>query len=393
MAPLSGTRVLDLTRVLAGPFATMLLADLGAEVIKIEMPPAGDDARGFPPFQNGVSGYFVSVNRGKKGITLDLKHPQGHAAFLALVERADVVCENFRPGVMARLKLDYETLAEINPRLIYAATSGFGQTGPWAGKPAYDMIVQGMSGIMSITGEPGRPPVRVGTSIADLSAALFTVVGVLSALHERSKTGRGQMVDVAMLDSLVAIMENAMARYGVTGQVPGPLAARHPSITPFQLYESKDGYIVLAIGNDALWQRFIAAVDAPDLHAEMFATNAARTEHYQALASIMDRLMKTKTTAEWLELTEAAGVPCGPYHDVKQMAEHPQIEARDMVTRVTQAAAGEFLVAGLPIKFSAHPDHEERPAPALGEHTREVLGSLLGYSPERIERMNAEGAV
>jgi len=391
--PLAGLLVLDLTRVLAGPFATMLLADLGAEVIKIEMPPSGDEARGFPPFQEGLSGYFVSVNRGKKGVTLNLKHADGRQAFLELVEQADIVCENFRPGVMGRLGLGYEALAEINPEIIYAATSGFGQTGPWAEKPAYDMIVQGMSGIMSITGEPGGPPVRVGTSIADLSGALFTVVGILSALHERTRTGRGQMVDVAMLDSLIAAMENAVVRYGASGQPPGPLGARHPSITPFELYESKDGHVVLAIGNDTIWGRFMGAVDAPELSDERFATNAARTENYEDLKPIMRRLMKTKTAAEWIELTETAGVPCGPFHNVAQMAAHPQIAARNMVSPLTQAGAGEFLVAGLPIKFSEHPGHQQAPAPRLGEHSEEVLGTLLGYSQAQITRMQEGGAI
>lgn len=391
--PLSGLLVLDLTRVLAGPFATMLLADLGAEVIKIEMPPSGDEARGFPPFQEGLSGYFVSVNRGKKGVTLNLKHPDGQRAFLDLADHADIVCENFRPGVMGRLGLGYEALANVNPGIIYAATSGFGQTGPWAGKPAYDMIVQGMSGVMSITGEPGGQPVRVGTSIADLSAALFTVVGILSALHERTRTGRGQMVDVAMLDSLVAVMENAVVRYGATGQPPGPLGARHPSITPFELYESKDGHVVLAIGNDTIWDRFVSAADAQELREDRFATNGARTENYEALEPVMRRLMKMKTTAEWLELTEAAGVPCGPFHDVAQMAAHPQILARNMVAPLAQEGAGEFLVAGLPIKFSDHLGHRQVPAPRLGEHNEEVLGTRLGYSQEQIARMRETGAI
>ena len=393
MEPLSDVRILDLTRVLAGPFATMLMADLGAEVIKIEAPPNGDEARGFPPFLGGLSGYFVSVNRGKKGITLNLKHPEGHGAFLKLVEHADVVCENFRPGVMKRLGLDFETLAEINPRLVYAATSGFGQSGPWSSKPAYDMIVQGMSGIMSITGEPGREPVRVGTSIADLSGALFTVAGILAALHERGRTGKGQMVDVAMLDALVGIMENAVVRYGVAGESPGPMGGRHPSITPFALFESKDGRVVLAIGNDSIWQRFVDAVDVAELRHERFATNADRTANHEALDPILSRLMKSKTTDEWLSLMDPAGVPCGPYHDVGQMVHHPQIQARDMVAQVQQPGAGDFLVTGFPIKFSGHPEHRERPAPDLGEHTEEVLTTLLGYSTERIERLRKDGAI
>ncbi len=393
MPPLSDLLVLDLTRVLAGPFATLVLSDLGAEVVKIEMPPKGDESRGFPPFQGGVSGYFVSVNRGKKSVTLNLKHPEGKAAFIELAKRADIVCENFRPGVMRRLGLDYPRLAKINPRLIYAATSGFGQTGPWAERPAYDMIVQGMSGIMSITGEPGRPPVRVGASIADLSAAMFTVTGILAALHERERTGRGRMVDVAMLDSLIAFLENAVVRYGLSGEPPHALGARHPSITPFELFESSDGYVVLAIGNDAIWRRFVDAVGDARLRAPEFETNAGRTENYERLAPLLKEVMSGRSTDEWIERLAAAGVPCGPYHDVGRMVEHAQIQARGVIQRLVQPDGGEFLVAGDPIKLGDEPSAPLAPAPRLGEHTDEVLGSLLGYSAGRIQRLRDQAAI
>ncbi|MBM4082417.1 MAG: CoA transferase, partial [Planctomycetes bacterium] len=312
MRPLSGIRVIDLTRVLAGPFAAMLLGDLGAEVIKIEQPGSGDDARGFGPFKDGVSGYFMSVNRGKRGMTLNLKHPKGKEILRQLVGQSDVLVENFRPGVMDRLGLGYEALAKVNPRLIYAATSGFGQTGPYAGKAAYDMIVQGMSGIMSITGEPDGEPVRVGTSIADLSAALFTVTGVLAALYSRERTGRGQMLDVAMLDSVVALLENAVVRCAMTGESPKPLGARHPAVTPFEMFKSKDGHVILALSNEAQWQKFIEATGARELAAPEFATNPLRTENHDKLKPLMDAIIARKTTAEWIAEMEQIGIACGP---------------------------------------------------------------------------------
>jgi len=274
------------------------------------------------------------------------------------------------------------------------------------------MIVQGMSGVMSITGEPDRPPARVGTSISDLSAAMFTVTGVLAALHERERTDRGQMVDVAMLDSVVALMENAIARYGVTGEPPHALGARHPSITPFELFESKDGHVVLAIGNDAIWERFLSAIDEPELRDATFATNPERTENYAALEPVLKEIMRGRTTAEWTELLDAAGVPCGPYHHVGQMVEHEQIRARGMVERVAQEGAGEFLVAGAPVKFTHQggqssvdcpkpesdgrgqsTEDSPRPAPRLGEHTDEVLRDLLGYTPDQIEQLRDDGAL
>ena len=286
--PLEGIRVLDLTRILAGPYATMILRDLGAEVIKIEQPETGDEARDFGPFKNDFSLYFMSVNRGKKSVTLNLKSPRGKELFLELVKGSDILVENFRPGTMEKLGLDYESLKKHHPSLLYAACSGFGQTGPYAMRGAYDMIIQGMGGIISITGEPDRPPVRVGTSIGDITSALFTTIGILSALRHRDQTGEGQLIDVGMLDCQVAILENAMVRYFSNGDIPRPLGRRHPAITPFEVFESADGYVVIAIGNNELWRKFCEHVGRPELiDDERFHTNALRTENHESLFPIL----------------------------------------------------------------------------------------------------------
>lgn len=393
MRALDGTRVIDLTRVLAGPFTTMLLADLGAEVIKVETPGKGDESRGFPPFKNGVSAYFMSLNRGKHSLTLDLKHPRGKAILQQLVKCSDILVENFKPTVMDRLGLAYETLREFNPRLIYAAISGFGQTGPLAAQPAYDMIVQGMSGLMSITGVPGGEPVRVGTSIADLSAALFTTVGIVAALHAREKTGRGQMVDVAMLDSMVALLENAVTRYSVTGEAPTPLGARHPSITPFDVFRTKDSHIVIAIGNDSLWERFVDLIDAPELRRPQFASNEKRTQNQTELKARMETILLQKTTANWIEQLSAFGIPSGPINDIARVVSHPQLLARHMINICEHDKAGSFIVAGLPLKFSDMDSGLAESAPDLGQHTQETLQTLLGHSAEEVHLLRREGIV
>jgi len=392
--PLTDLLVLDVTRVLAGPFAGMVLADLGAEVIKVERPGTGDDARAFGPFRNGVSAYFASVNRGKKGITLDLQTPAGRGLFLRLAEKADVVIENFRPGVMARLGLGHEQLRERNPRLIYAAVSGFGQTGPYAHRPAYDAVIQAMGGIMSLTGEEGGPPVRVGVSIGDIAAALCTVIGILAALHSRSTTGQGQMVDVAMLDCQLGILENAIARYFVSGQVPTRLGTRHPSITPFQAFDTADGALVVAIGNDKLWAAFCQAVGRGDLLADArFSTNDLRTQNHAALEPLMQAVFRERPTDWWLAELERAGIPCGPINTIDRLAADPQVAAREMIQEVLDPIAGPMKMAGVPIKHSATPGGIAGPAPALGEHTDEVLARLLGMSPEAIARLRDEGVV
>jgi CoA:oxalate CoA-transferase len=374
--PLAGITVVDLTRVLAGPYCTMVLSDLGARVIKVEAPGRGDDARHFGPFINGRSAYFMSLNRGKESIALDLKDDGDRALFEALLGPADVLVENFRPGAMEKLGYGWQALHARYPRLVYAAASGFGHSGPYARRPAYDMVVQGMGGIMSVTGQPGGPPTRVGTSIGDITAGLFTAVGVNAALFHRARTGQGMKIDVAMLDCQVAVLENAIARYCATGEVPGPLGARHPSITPFEAYATTDGHVIVAAGNDALFHRLCQAIGRPELADNpLFASNDLRCEHVEALKSELESTLTTRTTADWLALLEAAGVPCGPINDVRQVLEDPQIAARNMVVAVDDPAAGPLKVAGNPIKMSAFPDPKARgPAPGLDGDRDRILG-------------------
>ena len=397
--PLDGIKVLDLTRVLAGPYATMLLCDLGAEVIKIEQPGTGDESRNFGPFKNGFSLYFMSVNRGKRSITLNLKTQRGREIFLQLVKQCDVVVENFRPGTMQKLGLDYDTLKAAYPSLIYAACSGFGQTGPSAQQGAYDMIIQGMGGIMSITGEPPSPdekraPVRVGTSISDITAALFTTIGILSALHHRHQTGRGQLVDVAMLDSLVAVLENAVVRYFATGEVPQPLGSRHPAITPFEAFASADGYVIIAIGNDTLWEKFCEHVGRRELISDArFRTNADRTANHSELFPVLSEILRQRTTDAWIDALEKIGVPCGPINAMDKVVNHPQVQAREMITQVVHQITGPVAVPGMPIKLSETPGSVNAPAPSLGEHTTAVLTELLGMRLDEVERLRQEGVV
>lgn len=392
--PLAGLKVLDMTRVLAGPFATMLLSDLGADVLKVEMPETGDDSRGFGPFKNGRSLYFVSINRGKRSMTLNLKAPEGREILRRLVAQHDVLVENFRPGVMEKLELGYEQLREINPRLIYAAASGYGHSGPDSRKPAYDILAQAAGGIMSVTGWPGGDPTRVGYSIGDIGAALFTTVGILAAVAQRAQTGQGQKIDVAMLDCQVAMLENALARFQVSGKNPEPLGNRHPTISPFQAYRTADEWMVIAVGNDGLWRTFCDVLDRPDLASdERFVTNAARTENLEHLNQIIEPLLAARTAAAWTELFAARGIPHSTIDRIEQVMTNPQIRARNMLVQVDDPVAGTVQVAGNPIKMSSMADETTRPpVPELGEHTNEVLASL-GYDQGQIEKLRAQRAV
>ncbi len=374
--PLSDILVIDLSRVLAGPYATMVLADLGARVIKVERPDGGDDARAYGPFIKGQSAYFASINRGKQSIALDLKAAADRAIFEALLERADVLVDNYRPGVMARLGYGWDALHARFPRLIHAATSGFGQTGPDSQKAAYDMVVQAMGGIMSVTGHAGGPPTRVGTSIGDITAGLFTVIGVTSALHDRAKTGVGQFVDVAMLDGQIAILENAIARFAATGQSPGPLGARHPSITPFAAYQCADAPIVIAAGNDQLFAAMCTALGLPG-DDPRFAGNDARTTNAEALAGVIEAVLQTRPSAHWLAALDAAGVPCGPLNNIGQALANPQVRSRHMVVETALPDGTPLIAAGNPVKLSAHPDSAHRPpAPALDGDRAAILKEL-----------------
>jgi len=373
--PLSGLTVIDLTRVLAGPYCTMILADLGARVIKVEHPETGDDSRAFGPFMNGQSAYFGSLNRGKESIALNLKSEADRAIFEALLANADVLVENYRAGTMEKLGYGWAMLHERFPSLIYASASGFGHTGPYATRPAYDMVVQAMGGIMSVTGHPGQPPVRVGTSVGDITAGLFTAVGVNAALMHREKTGEAIKVDVGMLDCQVAILENAIARYAATGEVAGPIGARHPSITPFSAFEASDGWMVIAAGNDSLFRKMADAIDAPELADDpRFTTNGLRTDNESELAEAMNTALKAKTVDEWLSILGKAGVPCGPINAIDQVLADPHVRARNMVVTADDPESGTLTMAGNPIKLSAFVDPEtRRPAPKLDADRTAIL--------------------
>jgi CoA:oxalate CoA-transferase len=378
--PLAGIFIVDLTRVLAGPYCTMVLADLGARVVKVESP-AGDDARRIGPFVNGVSAYFASLNRGKQSIALDLKDAADRAIFDALVARADVLIENFRPGVMQRLGYGWEVLAAKHPSLVMASVSGFGQTGPYATRPAYDVVVQAMGGIMSLTGELGGEPARVGTSLGDIGAGLFSAIGIQAALVERARTGVGRHIDVGMLDCQVAMLENAIARYRATGNVPGPLGTRHPSIAPFQALRASDGHVVVAAGNDALFAKLCAAIGRSALASDArFVSNALRTENVDALAVELETVLATAGVTHWLERLEAAGIPCGPLNDVAAVLDDPQVRARNMIVSSEDPTAGTLTLAGNPVKLSGVEDPPTRPAAPALDADRQALLDELGLS-------------
>ncbi|KAA0236496.1 MAG: Acetyl-CoA:oxalate CoA-transferase [Acidimicrobiales bacterium] len=366
--PLNGVTVVDLTRVLAGPFCTLVLADLGARVIKVERPGVGDDARHIGPFlPNGLSGYFASLNRGKESISIDLEDRADRQRFDDFLASADVLVENFKPGAMDRLGYSWEVIHARHPRLVYAGLSGFGRTGPLARQPAYDMVAQAMGGVMSITGPPGGPPTRVGSSIGDIAAGLYAAVGVISALHHRDESGEGMLVDVAMLDCQVALLENAIARFEISGQVPTPIGSRHPSITPFGAFEARDDLLVIAAGNNALFAKLSEAVGRPDLPSNsMFSDNASRTEHETELRAELERSLRTRDVAHWLGILQEAGIPCSPIHDVADVLAHPQVLARNMVVTIDGDDAEGLRVAGNPVKLSAFPDPMTRgPVPRL----------------------------
>ncbi len=378
--PLSGITILDLTHVLAGPFCSMTLCDLGADVIKVERPGTGDDTRAFPPFAKGKSAYFAAINHGKKSIALDLKNVEDRAIFERLLPRADVILENYRPGVMERLGYGWDDLHAEYPRLIYGAVSGFGHTGPEAKRPAYDMVVQARGGVMSITGEKDRDPVRVGASIGDIVAGMFLCQGVLAALMDRERTGKGRKVDVSMLDSQLAILEHAIAITTVTGTPPAPTGARHPSIAPFETFHASDGLFVIAAGNDALFEKLCVALDLPLSDDPRFASNPARVENARLLKRLIEAVTIDKTRSHWIAKLGAAGIPSGPIQNVEQVLRDPQILARNMVVDVLDRnGRPAFKAAGNPIKLSGMTDPTVRAAaPDLDGDRGEILRWLEG---------------
>jgi CoA:oxalate CoA-transferase len=389
---LSDIKVLDLTTFLSGPFCTMTLSDMGADVVKIETP-KGCATRQTPPFIHGQSAYFMSLNRGKKSITLNLKSDRGKKIFLQLAASADVLVENFRPGVMDRLGFDYKTVSGINPRIVYASISGFGNTGPFREKGAYDMVIQGYGGIMSITGSPGGEPVRVGYSVSDLTAGLYGALAITGALRVRDKEGKGQYLDVSMFDCQVAFMENAIARYFATGEIPGPLGNRHPSIAPFQAFKSTTGYFTLTASTDEQFGNLCDAVGVPDAKSDKrLLTKRDRVKNVTLINELFGKIFAEKPKEYWIELLERHKIPCGPINNVKEVVESPQVQARGMIVELDHAVAGRIKMAGSPIKASLTPPSVQSAPPLLGQDTKSVL-ARLGYSPEEIEAFAAEGDI
>jgi crotonobetainyl-CoA:carnitine CoA-transferase CaiB-like acyl-CoA transferase len=393
--PLAGLKVVDLTRILAGPYCTQALADAGADVIKIEEPGKGDDTRGWgPPFVQGESTYYLSVNRGKRSLTLNLKHEDGRQLLRRLVDQADVLVENFRPGTLDRLGFSYEAVRARNPRLVYASVSGYGPDGPWGGKPGYDAVAQGESGVMSITGAPDGPPTRVGASVADVLAGMTAFQGILLALVRRQRTGEGGQVDVSLLESVLAPLCYHGAAYLLAGEVPARLGNRHPSLAPYETFEAADGHVIVAVGNDALWRAFCGVLARPDLEADpAFATNAQRVRNYEALRSRLVPLLRAAPVAEWLARLEGAGIPCGRVRTVAEALDSEQVAARGLLLDVVHPTLGPGRYLGSPIHLSEAGRGSRRPPPRLGEHTQEVLAERLGVSGEEIEDLRRRGVV
>ncbi len=373
--PLKNLLVVDLTRVLVGPYCTMMLSDLGARVIKIEAPETGDDSRKFGPFINDYSAYFMSLNRGKESIALNLKKPEDKKIFENIVSKADILVENFKPGTLEKWGLGWKELSKKYPKLIYASASGFGQTGPLKELPAYDMVVQGMGGLMSVTGQPNSEPTRVGTSIGDITAGLFTTIGVNAALYDREKTGKGMYIDVSMLDCQIAILENAIARYLSKNEIPKPMGSRHPSIAPFEAFKTKDSHIIIAAGNDKLFENLCNFLKIPEISKDTkFITNSKRSENMDELKIILENKLKEKKTSEWVKGMEELKIPCGPIFNIKEAVENPQIKERNMIVKSFHKVVGEFRTAGNPIKMSSYNDDSTRgDIPDLDEHRDKII--------------------
>jgi crotonobetainyl-CoA:carnitine CoA-transferase CaiB-like acyl-CoA transferase len=395
--PLKGLRVLDLTRVLAGPTCTQMLGDMGAEVIKIERPEAGDDTRGFaPPFwpETKESAYFLGVNRNKLSVTLDIAKPEGQAVIHKLLEHCDILAENFKVGALAKYGLGWEQLKEKYPRLIYCSITGFGQTGPYAPRPGYDALIQAMGGVMSLTGEPNGSPQKVGVPVADLFAGLYGCIGILAALNHRNATGEGQQIDIGMLDTHVAWLANQGMNYIATGENPPRLGNQHPNISPYQEFPTKDGYMILAVGNDPTFERFCKAFGQEALLAdERFATNPNRVANRDLVTQTLTPLTKSKTTTEWVEALEALKIACGPINTLQQVFADPHVQARGMLVKMPHASGQEIEVIANPVKMSATPADYRVPPPTLGQHTDQVLRGLLGMDDAQVAGLREKGVL
>lgn len=382
--PLEGVVVLDVTQVMAGPFCTLLLADMGADVIKIEKPQGGDDSRTMgPPFIDGESAAFLAVNRNKRSAAIDLKSEEGRELFRLLARRSDVLVENFRPGTMEDLDLHYEAIQKINPTIIYCSVSGFGQTGPYRSRGGFDLVAQGMSGLISVTGHPGGPPTKVGVPISDLNAGIYAAYGILCAYVHRLKTGEGQHVDTSLLEGAVAYTFWESSIYFATGEIPQPLGSAHRLNAPYQVFETKDGAISLGAANQSTWEKLCGVLGRQDLlNHPHFLTNADRVQNYQELGGLLKSILRQRTTTEWLPLLEHAGVPAGPIYNVAQVYEDPHVRERDMLVELEHPVAGKVKNIGIPVKLSRTPGRIRHPAPTLGQHTDEVL---LWVGLERLE--------
>ena len=373
--PLKNLLVVDLTRVLVGPYCTMILSDLGARVIKVEAPEIGDDSRKFGPFIENYSAYFMSLNRGKESIALNLKNDDDKKIFEKILSKADILVENFKPGTLEKWGYGWKEVNKKYPKLIYASASGFGQTGPLRELPAYDMVVQGMGGLMSVTGQPNTEPTRVGTSIGDITGGLFTAIGINAALYDRQKTGKGTFIDVSMLDCQIAILENAIARYLAKNEIPEPMGSRHPSITPFEAFKTKDSYIIIAAGNDKLFKNLCNVLQIQEISTdERFSTNSLRSENVDQLKKIIEEKLSLKTTDVWIKEMEQLKIPCGPIFNIKQAVENPQVQERNMIISSFHKKIGEFKSAGNPIKLSSYKDEKTRgDIPDLDEHREKII--------------------
>ena len=393
--PLDGLLVVDLTRVLSGPYCTMLLGDMGARVIKIEQPGRGDDTRGWgPPFAGEESAYFLSINRNKESLTLDLKQPEGRRILEQLLDRADVVVENFRPGTMDRLGFGYQTVSARWPGIVYCAISGFGQTGPRRDQPGYDAVIQAEAGLMSVTGESDGPALRLGVAIADIVSGMFAAQGIAMALLARARSGRGQLVDIGMLDATAALLTYQAANYFVTGRAPERLGNRHPTIVPYETFEAADGVFVLAVGNDDLWRRFCGVAELSDLASDpRFVTNRVRVENYDELKPILVDRLRTRTRAEWIAALKSQGVPSGAVRDVADVLNDPQLAAREMIQAVEHATLGSVRALGIPIKLSHTPGTVRTAPPTLGQHTDQILRTDLGLTDAEIARLRATATI
>ncbi|OFW26159.1 MAG: formyl-CoA transferase [Acidobacteria bacterium RIFCSPLOWO2_02_FULL_65_29] len=392
MTPLHGIMVLDLTRVLSGPYCTMLLADMGARVIKVEQPGKGDDTRAWgPPFLQEESAYFLSINRNKESVTIDFKQTEGRAVLDRLIAKSDVVVENFRPGTLRKLGLDYASLAPRYPTLVYCSVSGFGHSGPREGEAGYDAVMQAEGGLMSITGAADGPPFRLGVAIADIVSGMFAAQGVTAALFARDRTGAGQAVDIAMLDSVAALLTYQAGIYFATGTAPTRMGNRHPTIAPYETFRASDGDFVIAVGNDGQWRRFCEATGFP--LDTRFATNRQRVTAYAELKPLLDARLGTGTRSHWIEALGAAGVPCGSVRDLDELFADPQVEARSMTAEVEHATIGALRVLGTPLKLSGTPPSVRTAPPTLGQHTEAVLTRDLGLTAEDVAALRAKGVV